>query len=426
LTFFVKEGSIVCPAVTGNQVITIGFQPQTILFWQTHQTATGDVADSWWCFGGYAGAGSNPNASAYSSQTNNAASSSLVNTVFSNTRCTGIVFPGSAAIASGAAVVGTSSTGFTLSWTTVTSGDLIHYLAIGGTEISSTGNTISPRTTAGTQAITGLSFQPKLVLFFYGNNATTGGGSGYGVATSSTSRWACSMSQAANVTMSSSVLVSRIQHQTACIALLNNGGATTLLARADLVSMNTDGFTLNWTTATATAFSLSYIAIGGTGQFATGTVTKAANTSATTETVNAGFATAPGAYMMFNNATTNETGQSTGWRSSIGATDGTAANAACWENKNGVINTQARKYSDSGSNALNSVMRMRALPASVSAAGATEIELDHGSFTASGFTLNYATNAVTTQYIYPWIAFGGAPITEPANPTLGGPVDAFA
>ena len=386
------------------------------MFWSSGTTDSGDAANGTNGFGFHAGPATNNGSHVYGNIANNV-STTNVTTQGAVGWPVRILTPGGGGYIAEGVFVSWNATGFTLNWTSgIQASTNIHYLALGGTECSAIARNFTPRTTVGTQPITGVGFQPKLLIFCYSTNLGTT--RGYGAATSATSRWACSQSGVSGATMASTNLASRIQHQSACIALLNNGGATTLLARADLVSMDTDGFTLNWTTATATQINISYLAFGGSGQFATGTFTKAANTSATSETINAGFR--PSAYMLFANGTTNETGQSTGWRSSIGGSDGTTAGVACWESKNAVLPTQARRLSATSGD----ISHVRALPASISAAGSVEAAHRHTAFTDTGVTLNYNVNAVTTQYIFPWIAFGGAPISMP-NTALAGPADNF-
>jgi hypothetical protein len=421
VTFFAKQGTLTVPAATGLQTYTVGFQPTAILYWSSG-VAAGDTADGIWMIGMQSTAATGDGSSLSThAQSNNVASTNAGGSL-DNLNNAPAVPQNATSASSSATLSSTSSTGFTLNWTFVQgTGVSVHYLALGGTECLATSKSFTQRTTTGTQAITGVGFQPKLVIFTYSQNNLNGG---YGVASSSTSRWACSYSMAGGASMSSTNLVSRIQDTTKCISLLNSGGVTTTMCAADLTTMDADGFTLNWTTATSTTLQCRYLAIGGAGQFATGTFTKSANTTDTTQTINAGLATAPGAYMVFGAATTSNTATQTGWRQSIGGSDGTSYNSCCCEVKTGVINTQARRYSDSGGGA-NTVQRQRAVPASVSAAGANEVILDHNSFTSSGFVLDYATNAVTTQYIFPWIVFGGAPVSMP-NTAITGPADAFA
>jgi hypothetical protein len=221
--------------------------------------------------------------------------------------------------------------------------------------------------------------------------------------------------------MASNVLASRIQDTTKCISLLTGGGSTTVLEAVDLSSMDSGGFTLNWTTATSTAHGIAYLALGGAASYALGTFVKAANTTQTSIAVNAGTSAAPAAYMLFGSSNTNTTAQSTGWSDSIGGTDGTNYDSICWEVASAVL-TAARTYSDAGAGA-NSVLRQRAVPTSTTA-GATQVVMTHNSFQSSGFTVNLTTNTVATAWIYPYVTFGPAPIPEPAN-AIAGTTDNF-
>lgn len=319
------------------------------------------------------------------------------------------------------------SNGFTLNWSTVysTTTPNVHYLALGGTDISVAGGTITPRTTTGSQSVTGLSFQPKLVLFL-GSIAAAGTfttSTSFGAAASSTGKWTIGQSAAATVTMAASALASSIQSTSACFSLLAAGGATTLFESIDFTAFTADGFTLNWLTASATAHNLAYIAFGGAATFSCGSFTKQANTSQTSQVVSAGLAVAPAAYILASSGGTTNTAQTTGWDFSIGGTDGGRANSVSWENRAGVIATQARSYSDAGG-AMNSALRVRALPASATVSGAVTLELDHTSFNADGFTVALSTNTLAVASIIPYITFGPAAVSMPST-ALAGPVDAF-
>jgi hypothetical protein len=118
----------------------------------------------------------------------------------------------------------------------------------------------------GNQAITGVGFQPSAVLFF-GNRqasdaASSNGGSNaamnhfVGVATSSTARGVVEC----NDDFSAGGLVST---PTATQCIRQRSSAGTLLFAADFVSMDADGFTVNFATANATAYVINFIALGG-------------------------------------------------------------------------------------------------------------------------------------------------------------------
>jgi hypothetical protein len=327
-------------------------------------------------------------------------------------------------------VLGTISswdaTGFTVNWSTIVSGTIFHYLAIGGTDVSSFTplNTTNSIATTGTQAITGVGFRPKLVFFVNWYNVV-GGSTGFGAAVDSTHRWAISSSGASSGTMSSANLQSRVMDTTKCMVNLGGGGVTTIIGAADLVSMDADGFTLNWTTNSgSTNNNFGYLCLGGAAEFEVGNFSKQANTTQTTITVAATSATTPSAYLIAGTTAIGTAATATGNLVSIGATDGTRSSSVVMEAAASALPTQARRYADAGGSNL-SVLRQRAAPTSVSAPGTTSVVMTHNAFTADGFTVNLPTNNNPTFWIYAFITFAQAAISEPTNPTISGPVDAF-
>ena len=123
--------------------------------------------------------------------------------------------------------------------------------------------TFAQPNSTGNQSITGVGFQPKIVLFWM--SAPTGNGSaanvqwGQGVATSSSNRLYFSSSADNNVT---NYTGERRATKTSCIGLVAVASAT-VTVEADFVSMDSDGFTVNWTTVDATARIITYLALGG-------------------------------------------------------------------------------------------------------------------------------------------------------------------
>lgn len=123
------------------------------------------------------------------------------------------------------------------------------------------GSFASP-TATGNQSITGLGFKPKAVIFFM--NKTTTDASvdeiqvGMGFATSSAQRFYVASELDDNVAAGDS---NRRVDNAKCIGIVNN--AATVVRSADFVSMDSDGFTINWTTANATQHRVNYIALGG-------------------------------------------------------------------------------------------------------------------------------------------------------------------
>jgi hypothetical protein len=130
---------------------------------------------------------------------------------------------------------------------------------------------LTKRNGTGTQAVNGVGFRPNAVIFFWTRLTTIGtitaqANSGVGFATSAANQYAVAVGMVDNQnTMRNG---RRASAGNAIIFLNDNTGNPNrfpqLLAQANLQSMDTDGFTLNWTTnGDAHAYRIYYIAIGG-------------------------------------------------------------------------------------------------------------------------------------------------------------------
>jgi hypothetical protein len=123
--------------------------------------------------------------------------------------------------------------------------------------------TFTCATSTGNQAVTGLGFQPKMVLFYWiastqGLSYADGMYLAVGAASSSTARWVMSISNSDALTDSN---CSRSFHSDRCLFQVDASEAT--LCSADFVSMDADGFTLNWTVANSVVRDICYVALGG-------------------------------------------------------------------------------------------------------------------------------------------------------------------
>ena len=125
---------------------------------------------------------------------------------------------------------------------------------------------------SGSQSITGVGFQPKAVIFFW----TRQTGTGFDVGTTSINEGVGFASGPANQQAVSTTArraaksdEGRRYSQSYAIIFLNGGGPPSNTgALANLVSMDTDGFTLNWSvwgggTYDANGYIVKYIALGG-------------------------------------------------------------------------------------------------------------------------------------------------------------------
>ncbi len=119
-------------------------------------------------------------------------------------------------------------------------------------------------TSTGNQAVTGVGFQPKLVLFFGSMNTADGIVVDFnlviGAATSSTARGHASINDEDAVGTSDS---SRTIFTNSCLRMLVPGSASSYLVIADFVSMDSDGFTINISNAPGSAYRIGYLALAG-------------------------------------------------------------------------------------------------------------------------------------------------------------------
>jgi hypothetical protein len=143
-----------------------------------------------------------------------------------------------------------------------------------------TGVITSP-TSTGSVAYTGIGFQPKLVKFFCVDKDASSGAPlvlMFGAAASSSQRW-CGYICSTDAQINSQISIS--QTTANCIQVrYQDGASTSHQGIADFVSMDADGFTLNWSGVVAAGHPIQYEALGGTdltnvfvGTFDTGTAT---------------------------------------------------------------------------------------------------------------------------------------------------------
>lgn len=153
--------------------------------------------------------------------------------------------------------------GFTLNFSTTASGVYVSALCLGGVGLQVKSGSFARATAVGAQAITGVGFQPTAVIFFQPNVVTaTGNARGsivqqMGFTTGPTQMAATSL----RITNNSDPTVAKVGQTTSqCIQTVS---ATAVTSSAGCTSLDSDGFTLDWTVVSATAALVDYIAIGG-------------------------------------------------------------------------------------------------------------------------------------------------------------------
>ena len=262
--------------------------------------------------------------------------------------------------------------------------------------VSSKVGSITQATSTGNQAYTGVGFEPKILIFFGNTSTADGNGTGtsfnFGVATSSSDR-RCMSINGADAASRTITYASNVK----CYSCFDNDLFATKLAEADLVTMDADGFTLNWTTADASARIVNYIAIGGSSvtNVQTGEET-ARTTTGTKATTGVGFQP-DGMLYFFPSLITAATleGAET-HRSFIGWASSTTARGVTGQRDITGAVEATRQQQTNGVIAFTN--------AADSAAFA-----DLQSFDTDGFTLNWTTVTGSANYFY-WVALKGVSI----------------
>lgn len=126
---------------------------------------------------------------------------------------------------------------------------------------------IDSPTGTGNQAFTGVGFQPKVLLLFFDKSTADGNAVSWmrcmGFGTSSTDRAAHGTSYIDNVAGGTANMGRSVSGTHVLYAYEASSGAITAFLVADIVTLDADGFTLNFTTVQASAYKINYIALGG-------------------------------------------------------------------------------------------------------------------------------------------------------------------
>jgi hypothetical protein len=279
--------------------------------------------------------------------------------------------------------------------------------------LSVKGGQLTSATSTGNQATTGIGFQPKIVFFY--TTAVTGDflwSPIIGVATSSSARW-CSMSHVyviptrTNYYFNSSKCVSYVYDS-------DGAGTMTKLFEADFVTMDSDGFTINWSTVQATGYPVNYLCLGGTDISVK--VGVADLTSGTGNQSFTGVGFLPGALIIGGSASVTSadgTGGSDSGLFQLGFGTSSASRMVMAGNS-----TDADNPSNT-TGVLDQTKIYSVLTATDSVAGAADLS----TLDSDGFTLNKTTSIAATVRIG-YIALGGtaqykvSSITQP-NATTG-------
>lgn len=392
MSFHAKKGTFAASTGTGTQAVTgVGFQPSVVIFWSVALTAAGSGAGAYHSFG--VGVSSSSQW-AFSYNDDDAVTTTEANRISTDTKC--IVFASSGAVLDcQGALSSLDADGFTIDWGASgapATAVLIHYLALGGTDLTGvkTGIVTGPAST-GSQAITGVGFQPDLVLMATSLNTSTGAlaasaNLAIGFATSSSARVSSAI-RSRDAQTTSDVASLQVENKILSGLLSNSAGVS---GTYDLTSMDADGFTLNNTTA-ASGAKYGYLALKG-GHYKVGMESQKTSTG-TKATTGAGFK--PGAALFVSNGETHlTTVSSTRSRLTIGGTDFTTEGCTWVESVDALTTMDTNQRT----NTTKSIVHATTAAGLLGEADATA--------DADGFTLDWTTADANAREFH-YLLFGG-------------------
>lgn len=334
-TFLSKVGSFNSGtgAVASTVVVTgVGFQPKAVVFWWTRSTTTGvidEVLGGSMNIGvGFASGAANRNCAV--SQSTDASATSDSNKYFYTDACIVVT------IADGSAVEGLLDfTSFDADGFTLTVDDQfasswhIHYLALGGVDITNAyvGSTPSPLLT-GNQSITDPGFQPDVILTWSSFGVTAGGREfmgalSFGAATSSTQRGVAGIWSRDG---QADTQVGGYGYNEE-FAASPTTFTESMADRADFVSFDATGFTLNWLETLLNDCTIGYLVIKG-GKWIVGDLTTRTDGNNIVEN-GFGFTPSFGLFGSVNAALSTQDVLAGDAKLSIGAFDSPTSRAAC-------------------------------------------------------------------------------------------------
>ncbi len=378
MAFNYQVGSFAVPATTGNHAVVSGlsFTPKALLFFADRQIADAKSTDA-----------AGTNAAMPLTVLGMATGASNQATLRSNDDFTGgdATYEGGNCVKSQTAtgttnfeatLVTLDSGGFTLNFTTANAtAYIVNYIAMGGSDLSAKVVSFTPPTTTNASfGVTGAGFQPTGAIFIGGGATNTFGGIGFTDGTN----------QGAN---SSNFSVAIGNYERVNQSYVEVNGAAKRF-EANIVSLDADGCTLNFTTTTASGTTMSVLFLNGinvhVGTFNTATGSGNQTTS--------GIGFTPSGVIMSSAGVAAATTIGTTWiMHTIGAADG-SNQGTVWASDNAHGNASLDR-----ANVLH-FLNDDATPTDM-------VKASLSSFGSGQFVLNYATfDATAREVIY--MAFG--------------------
>jgi hypothetical protein len=286
-----------------------------------------------------------------------------------------------------------NATNFTLNWTTNDgSAHVIHFLAIGGSQVSAQMLSWAMRTSTGDQAVTGVGFTPEVVVHIHAGAgftstppaSTVHWGFGIGAMDRSGGQWATT---GFSVDASGTSDTQGYQRTNQTIAAIDAGLG--VAKEAAYVSMDSDGFTVNFSTANSSASRVFSLALKGVHAKA-GTFLKTV-ASATASQSLTGIPFRPRAVMLLGAQDIARTTPQSHNRFGMGAGSADAEGAIAVQDTDGL----GFSSSDDIQRTTKAFIKVNNNTPSIDA------EADLASLDEAGFTLSWTTNdAVQTEMLY--------------------------
>lgn len=398
----VKAGSFTAKTGTGSDAITgIGFLPKILFLFFIDATSAGSSVNFRNGWGAYDGTTSACCGMGTDDGSNSAQSRA------SNTKCISII-DASGTLLAEASGSSLDSDGFTLNWSTAGAGELVGYLAIGGSDLTDVDIQTFQYGAGTNYTNSSMSFAADCLIFGGIDEAWGSGGNaamGWGAALSTTERFGGGMrdrnGQAPSTSSSSGYRTSR--------CFIPGDDSTTPNIEIDITAIASNGFSLTKDVDAAYDPAMFAVAMAGpTFDIGADTTKTSTGTKATTTSDQ------PDAILLMSSCHDTSEGFEQPSRFQIGAATGSAeeinVNGACagsTDHDQNISTTKCLEMHDAGT------------PTLLSSA-----QLD--SFNATDFTLDYTTSD-GNGYYFGWLsitaaAVGGA--TGKSNPLfgpLGGP-----
>lgn len=364
----------------------LGQAPKALIFWTVGRTGTTFAAHHTWAIGF---------SDLTTERSMSSASQDAVGTSNASRRVAAkaiTIVQSSASTAAEASVSSVDATNFTLNWSTNdTNATIIQFLAIGGAGVRAKVTGWTAPTTTGNASVTGVGFTPSVVLHanvggLTGSPPTSGANAGLGLGAMDAAghEWAI---EALATDTSGFSDTQRDQVTDAAVVVIDNSPA--VAAKGSFVSMDTDGFTMNFPTVSGSAFQIASLALAGL-RANVGTFAKTTSAATASQSVS-GIGFRPLAILLASNQLTSGSGPSADARLGIGVSDGTTQGAAALSDDDAQDTTDVEAVHSTSKTFIkvnNSTQT-------------TNAECTTASFDNGGYTLSWTTNdASATEICY--------------------------